>query len=94
MANPNYKSRKNILCDGDLKKVAPFTRKLHTFYMQCGKSNDASDIMVALRPRTNAWLKRDESSNALELMPVQLNDLYDLFNLDALDQTLLRSSIL
>jgi hypothetical protein len=33
MANPNYKFRKNILSDGDLKKAAPFTRKLHTFYI-------------------------------------------------------------
>jgi hypothetical protein len=94
MDNPNYKFRKNILSVGDLKKDAPFTRKLHTFYMQRGESNDASDIMVALRPRTNAWLKRDESSNALQLMPVQLSDLYDLFNMDALDLTLLRYFIL
>jgi hypothetical protein len=89
MASPNYKFGKNILSDGDLKKVAPFTRKLHTFYMQRGASDDAFDIMVALGPRTNAWLKRDESSNALQQMPVQLSDLYDLFNLDALDMTLL-----
>jgi hypothetical protein len=61
MANQNYKFRKNLLSDGDLKKDAPFTRKLHTFYMQRGKSNDDSDIMVSLRPGTNAWLKRDES---------------------------------
>jgi hypothetical protein len=94
MANPNYKFRKNILTDGDLEKAAPFTRKLHTFYMPRGKSDDASDIMVALRPKTNAWLKRDESSNALQLMPVQLSDLYDLFNLDALDLTLLRCFII
>jgi hypothetical protein len=65
MANPNYKFGTNILNDGGLTKAAPFTRKLHTFYMQPGKSDDASDITVALRPRTNAWLKRDESSNAL-----------------------------
>jgi hypothetical protein len=57
--------------------------------MQRGKSDDDSDIMVALRPGTNAWLKRDESSNALQKLPVQLSDLYDLFNLDALDLTLL-----
>jgi hypothetical protein len=82
MANPNYKFGKNILSDGDLKKAAPFTRKLYTFYMQ----RDA--------PFTNAWLKRDESSNALQQMPVQLSDLYDLFNLDALDMTLLRCFIL
>jgi hypothetical protein len=94
MANPNYKFGKNILSDGDLKKVAPFTRKLHTLYMQRGESDDASDIMVALGPRTNAWLKRDESSNELQHMPVQLSDLYDLFNLDALDLTLLRRFIL
>jgi hypothetical protein len=87
MANPNYKFGKNLLSDGDLKKAAPFTKKLHTFYMQRGKSDDDFDIMVALRPTTNAWLKRDESSNELQLLPVQLSDLYDLFNLDALDLT-------
>jgi hypothetical protein len=94
MANPNYKFGKNILSDGDLKKAAPFTRKLHTFYMQRGKSDDASDIMIALRPGTNAWLKRDESSNALQQIPVQLSNLYDVFNLGALDLTLLRCFIL
>jgi hypothetical protein len=94
MANPNYKFGKNILSDGDLKKAAPFTRKLHTFYMQRGESNDVSDIMVALQPETNAWLKRAESSNTLQQKPVQLSDLYDLFNLDALDLTLLHSFIL
>jgi hypothetical protein len=62
--------------------------------MQRGASDDVSDIMVALGPRTNAWLKRDESPNALQQMPVQLSDLYDLFNLDALDMTLLRCFIL
>jgi hypothetical protein len=94
MANPNYKFRKNLLSVGDLKKAAPFTRKLHTFYMQCDKSDDASDIMVALGPGTNAWLKREESSNTLQLLPVQLSDLYDLFNLDPLDLTLLLCFIL
>jgi hypothetical protein len=94
IAKPSYKFGKNILNDGDLKKAAPFTKKLHTFYMQRGKSNDASDIMFALRPRTNAWMKRDESSNTLQLMPVQLSDLYDLFYLDALDLTLLCCFIL
>jgi hypothetical protein len=90
MANPNYKFGKNLLSDGDLKKAAPFTRKLHTFYMHRGKSDDDSDIMVALRPGTNAWLKRDELSNELQQLPMQLSDLYDLFNLDSLDLTLLR----
>jgi hypothetical protein len=94
MANPNYKFGKNILSDCDLKKAAPFTRKLHTFYMQRGESDDASDIMIALGPKTNARLKRDESSNALQQMSVQLSDLYDLFNLDALDLTLLCCFIL
>jgi hypothetical protein len=94
MANPNYKFGKNLLSDGDLKKPTPFTRKLHTFYMQRGKSDDDSDITVALRPETNAWLKRDESSNELQQLSVQFTDLYDLFNLDALDLTLLRCFIL
>jgi hypothetical protein len=38
MVNPNYKFGKSLLSDGDLKNAAPFTRKLHTFYMQHGKS--------------------------------------------------------
>jgi hypothetical protein len=62
--------------------------------MQRGKSDDDSQILVALRPGTNAWLKRDESSNKLQQLPVQLSDFYDLFNLDALDLTLLRCFIL
>jgi hypothetical protein len=94
MVNPNYKFEKSLLSDGDLKKAAPFTRKLHTIYMQRGRSDDDSQIMVALRPGTNAWLKRDESSNSLQQLPVQLSDLYDLFNLDALDLTLLRYFIM
>jgi hypothetical protein len=94
MVNPNYKFRKILLSDDHLKKVAPFTRKLHTFYMQRGKSDDDSQIMVALRPGTNAWPQRDESTNELQQLHVQLSDLYDLFNLDALDQTLLCCFIL
>jgi hypothetical protein len=94
MVNPNYKFGKSLLSDGDLEKAAPFTIKLHTFYMQCGKSDDDSQIMAALQPGTNPWLKRDELSNELQQLPVQLSDLYDLFNLDALDLTLLRCFIL
>jgi hypothetical protein len=62
--------------------------------MQSGKSDDDSDIMVALQPGTSAWPKRDESSNGLKQIPVQLSDLYDLFNMDVLDLTLLRCFIL
>jgi hypothetical protein len=94
MVNPDYKFGKSLLSDGDLKKVAPFTSKLHTFYMQRGKSDDDSQIKVALRLGTNACLKRDELSYSLQQLPVQLNDLYDLFNLDALDLTLFRCFIL
>jgi hypothetical protein len=34
--------------------------------MQRGKSGDDSQIMVALQPGTNEWLKRDESLNELQ----------------------------
>ena len=94
MVNPNYKFGKSLLSDDDLKKAAPCTRELHTFYMQRGKSDDDFDIMVALRPGTSAWPNRDESSNGLQQIPVQLSDLYDLFKLDALDVTLIRCFIL
>jgi hypothetical protein len=92
MDNPNYKFGKSLLTDGDLKKAGPFTRTLHKIYMQRGKSNDNSHIMVAIRPQSSAWPPR--WSKGLQLLPVQLSDLYDLFNLDALDLTLLRCFIL
>jgi hypothetical protein len=86
----NYKFGKSLLSGDDLKMAAPCTRDLRTFYMQHAKSDDDSSIMVALRPGTNAWPKRgDELSNELEQIPVPLRDLYDLFNLDALDLVLL-----
>jgi hypothetical protein len=95
MVNPNYKFEKSLLSDDDLKKAAPCTRELHIFYMQHGKADDDSPIMVALRPDTSAWPKRgEESSNVLKQIPVQLSDLYDLFNLDALDLTHLHCFIL
>jgi hypothetical protein len=92
MDNPNYKFGKSLLSDGDLKKVAPCTRQLHKFYMQRVKSDDDSHIMVALRPQSSAWPPR--WSNGLQQLHVQLGDLYDLFNFDALDLTLLRCFIL
>jgi hypothetical protein len=95
MVNPYYQFRKSILSDDDLKMVVPpYTRDLHTFYMEHAKSDDESLIMAALRPETNAWPKRgDKSSNRLMQIHVPLNDLYDLFNLDALDLVLLRCFI-
>jgi hypothetical protein len=54
MVNPNYKFGKSLPSDDDLKKAAPCTRGLHTFYMQHGKLDDDSDIMVALWPETSA----------------------------------------
>jgi hypothetical protein len=94
MVNPSYKFVKILLSDDDLKNSAPCTRELHTFYVECGKLDDHSDIMVELLPGTSAWPKSDESSNGLEQIPMQLSDLYDLFNLDALDLTLLCCFIL
>jgi hypothetical protein len=92
MDNLNYKFGKSLLSDGDVKKAAPFSRNLYKFYMQCGKSDDDSHIMIAFRPETSAWPPR--WSNGLQQLPVQLSDLYDLFNLDALDLTLLHCYIL
>jgi hypothetical protein len=69
MDNPNYKFGKSFLTDGDLKKAAPFTRKLHKFYMQCGKSDDDSHIMVALRPDSSVW--RPRWSNGLQQLLTQ-----------------------
>jgi hypothetical protein len=90
MTKPNYKFVKSILSDDDLNEAAPCIRDLYTFYMQRVKSDDDSPIMLAFRPGTSAWPKREESSNGLEQILVYLSDLYDLFNLDAFHLTLLR----
>jgi hypothetical protein len=71
-----------------ISKMMLLVPESSTFYMQRGKSDDF-DIMVALRPGTSAWPKRDESSNRLQQIPMQLSDLYNFFNLDASDLTLL-----
>jgi hypothetical protein len=42
--------------------AAPYTRDIHTFYMQRAKSVDDSPITVALRSGTNAWTKRGDES--------------------------------
>jgi hypothetical protein len=60
MVNPNYKFGKSLLSYDDFKKAAHCTRELRTFYMQRGKSDDDFLIMVALRPGTSAWPKRDQ----------------------------------
>jgi hypothetical protein len=73
MDNTNYKFGKSLLTDGDVKKAAPFTRKLHKFYKH-GNSHDDSHVMVALRPETSAWPPR--LSNGLQQLSVQLSDLY------------------
>jgi hypothetical protein len=88
MTNPNYKFGDSILNDDDLNVVAPCTRDIHTFYMQRGKAEDDSPIMVAIWPETSLWPKREESSNGLEQIHMQLSALYDLFMLNALDLTL------
>jgi hypothetical protein len=59
MVNPNYKFRKSLLSNDDLKKTAPCTRELHTFYMQRGMTNHNSFIMVALRPGTMHVLREE-----------------------------------
>jgi hypothetical protein len=51
MDNPNYKFEKSLLNEGDLKKATPFTRKLHKFYMQRGKSDDDLTLWSHFGPR-------------------------------------------
>jgi hypothetical protein len=94
MTNPNYNFGDIILKDDDLNVAAPYTRDLHTFFMQCCKAENNSLIMVALRPGTSWWPKREELSNGLKQIHVRLSDLYNLFKLDALDLTLIRCFIL
>jgi hypothetical protein len=66
MTNPNY----SILSDVVLNVVAPCTRDMHTFFMERCIAQVNSPIMVALRPGTSWWPRREESSNKVQHIPV------------------------
>ncbi|CAN6374647.1 unnamed protein product [Urochloa humidicola] len=82
--NPKFKYGFPMLTDADLKSAGTATSALHGYYLQNSKGRKNSGIVVKFK---NIHLFR---SNDTECFPVGFNDLYDLFNIEALDVSLLR----
>ncbi|KAG0520251.1 hypothetical protein BDA96_08G057800, partial [Sorghum bicolor] len=83
-ANPNFKCGEAMLKENELGSCGPSTLALHAYYLEACAQHKV-DIMIDFDP-SQFW-HTEKSANDLV---VGFNDLYDLFNLDALDMGLLR----
>ena len=68
----------------ELENAGPATTSLHNYFMQC--CAEKMKYIVASYKRVHFLREAEE-----ECYLLCFNDLYDLFNLDALDVSLLRS---
>ncbi|XP_025816117.1 uncharacterized protein LOC112893154 [Panicum hallii] len=81
--NPKYRVGKALLSVSELRAAGPYCMDLHKYYMQ--NVNQAEEIMVSYEERH--FLQLEGNSN---IFIVAWSDLFDLFNLDALDLSLIR----
>ena len=82
--NPKYSYGRPLLTAAELENAGPATTSLHNYYMQLCK--EKMKYIVASYKRVHFLREAEE-----ECYLLCFNDLYDLFNLDALDVSLLRS---
>jgi len=82
MPNPKYKPGEPMLSEKALKLSGPSCEALHAYIME-QSANGAIDIP------TKVAASYFDSEDELKLA-VGFNDLYDLFNLESLDMSLLR----
>ncbi|CAL5006642.1 unnamed protein product [Urochloa decumbens] len=82
-ANPRFNYGQPMLTADELNSAGPATISLHNYYLK-GCAEKKKDILVQFR---RAHLLRSLDK---ECFLVGFNDLYDLFNVDALDVSLLR----
>ena len=82
-ANPHYKYGQPMLTAAQLESAGPATNALHKYYM---KGCVAKQIDVVVQYKRNHFQRQDSN----EYFLLCFNDLYDLFNLDGLDMSLLR----
>ena len=82
--NPKYIYGRALLTAAELENAGPATTSLHNYYMQLCK--EKMKYIVASYKRVHFLREAEE-----ECYLLCFNDLYDLFNLDALDVSLLRS---
>ncbi|PVH64317.1 hypothetical protein PAHAL_2G236100 [Panicum hallii] len=81
--NPKYRVGKSLLSVPELRAAGQYCVELHNYYMS--KVNQAEEIMVSYEERH--FLQLEGSRN---IFIVAWSDLFDLFNLDALDLSLIR----
>jgi hypothetical protein len=79
-ANPKFEKGKQMLNANDLCKVGRFCVELHNYYILNWKKID----VIVVKYRHSHFLIDDG------VFIISLTDLYDLFNLDALDVSLMR----
>jgi hypothetical protein len=79
-ANPKFEKGKQMLNANDLCKVGQFCVELHNYYILNWKKID----VIVVKYRQSHFLIDDG------VFIISLTDLYDLFNLDALDVSLMR----
>ena len=82
MANPKYKPGEPMLSEKALKLAAPTCQALHAYIMK-QSANGAIDIPAKVA--ASYFHTEDDLKLA-----VRFNDLYDLYNLNSLDMSLLR----
>ncbi|CAL4906881.1 unnamed protein product [Urochloa decumbens] len=83
-ANPKFKQGQPMLTDAELESAGPATSTLHRYYLQKSKARQNDGLVVKFK-RIHLLRSLD-----VECFLVGFNDLYDLFNIDALDISLLR----
>jgi hypothetical protein len=79
-ANPKFEKGKKMLNANELCKAGRFCVELHNYYILNWKKID----VIVVKYRQSYFLTDDG------VFIISLSDLYDLFNLDALDVSLMR----
>ncbi|KAG2561153.1 hypothetical protein PVAP13_8KG111607 [Panicum virgatum] len=82
--NPNFKFGEPMLTEAALESAGPSCVTLHKYYMRLCAEKKKSGIIVLFK-RCHFLRSSDK-----ECLLVNLSDLYDLFNLDTLDTSLVR----
>jgi hypothetical protein len=78
-AHPKFQKRKQMLNANELCKASRFCVELHNYYILNWKKID----VIVVKYRQSHFLMDDD------VFIISLSDLYDLFNLDVLDVSLM-----
>ncbi|PUZ60315.1 hypothetical protein GQ55_4G113900 [Panicum hallii var. hallii] len=81
--NPKYRVGKALLSSSELQRAGQYCMDLHNYYIH--NADKLQDIIVAFKERHFLQLEGTEG-----IFIVAFSDLFDLFNLDALDLSLVR----